>query len=387
MDCMLNVIPPLIPFLARDYGWSLAQLGAVAMMASLSSGLLQPVLGAVVDRFGKSRPFPWTLLWVGVFAGLIGWAPSFPLLLVSVFLLGIGGALFHPMAAVIVPRSAERFATAKATAMSIFSSGGTVGIAVAPLLFTFLAYSFGLKGVLWVIVPAGLITLINIAVGTGKIATGPDKKNVPIPDAGTEVKADDPDRPASLFWLCVGMTLRLVVYSAALSFLPLLFIERGYSEPQAGMLLTGFLFTGSLGAILGGRFSDVWGRRAVTAYSAFLITPGILGFLMLKGALALASLGVASLMIFATFSAVVIYAQELLPSRKAQAAGLVMGFVWAVASLAMPLIGSIADRYGLGETLWWLAWVPILAGALMLKVPETLPSRRRTSSDQGAIGA
>lgn len=379
IDCMLSVIPPLVPFFARDYGWSLAQLGAVAMMASLSSGLLQPVLGALVDRLGKSLLFPWTILWTGAFTGLIGWAPSFPLLLVAVFLLGIGGALFHPLGAVIVPRAAERFAASKATALSIFSFGGTIGIAVAPLLFTFLAYAFGLRGVLWVIVPAILLTYVNIAVGNGNISTGREVRAAS--DHEEEAAGDalvEQDRPAALFWLCVGVTLRLVVYSAALAFLPLLFIERGYTEAQAGILLTGFLFTGSAGAILGGRLSDLWGRRRVTVWSAFLITPGLLGFLALKGALSLLGLGFASLMMFATFSAVVIYAQELLPSKKAQAAGLMMGFVWAIASLAVPLIGGIADKYGLASTLGWLAWIPILAGALTLKVPETLPVSKRS---------
>ena len=387
MDCMLNVVPPLTPFLARDYGLSLAQLGAVAMMASLSSGLLQPVLGAAVDRLGTSRPFPWTVLWAGAFAGLVGWAPTFPALLAAVFLLGIGGAFFHPLGAVIVPRAAERFAASKATAMSIFSFGGTIGIALAPVLFAFLAYSFGLRGVLWVVVPAGLIALANLVVGNGKIPTGPEEGSAGAHGAhGGAAHPGLPDRPEALFWLCAAMTLRLVLYGAVLAFLPLLFVERGYSETRAGLLLAGFLFTGSAGAILGARLSDFWGRRAVTAVSAFLIPPGVLGFLFLDGALSLACLGVAALTIFATFSAVVIYAQELLPSRKAQAAGLVMGFVWALASLATPAVGGVADRFGLAATLAWLTPAPLVAGFIALKLPETLPPRRRALR-RGAAGA
>lgn len=381
MDCMLNVVPPLIPFFARDFGWSLAQLGAVAMMGSLSSGLLQPFLGAVVDRFGQSRPFPWTLLWVGLFAGLAGWAPSYPLLLAAVFLLGIGGALFHPLAAVIVPRSADRFAGARATAMSIFSFGGSLGIAIAPLLFTFLADASGLRGALWVLVPAVVITLVNVAAGTGRIKTGSVAVGAQAQTAERSNARRSEDRPTSLLWICTGMTLRLVVYNAVIAFLPLLFVSRGFSETQAGILLTGFLFVGSIGAILGGRLSDVWGRRAITAHSAFLITPGILGFFLFDGLLSFASLGFASLMIFASFSTVVIYAQELLPSREAQAAGLVMGFVWAIASLTVPLTGGIADRFGLEATLWWLAWLPIAAGAIMLLAPETLTPRRGAVPD------
>ncbi len=174
-------------------------------------------------------------------------------------------------------------------------------------------------------------------------------------------------------------------HSSLATCLPMLYVSRGLSPGQGSAMLAVYLFSGSVGPLLGATVADRWGRRAVTLYSSLLATPALLGFVAWRGWPGLLLLVVTSLALYAPFSASIVHAQELLPQRPALAAGLIMGFAWAVASLGLALTGSVADRWGLEAALGTVAWLPLLAAVILLWVPETLPRRvAPVAAGQGA---
>lgn len=398
IDCLLNVVPPLIPFILGRFDWSLAQMATVATVGALTNGLLQPFLGAWVDRLRSAWLVPVTLLWVAGFVVLFSVTNSYVMMLIFAALWGVGGALFHPLGAVVAPRAVPRLRDRPATAMSVFTLGGMLGIALAPVSVTLLVTAWGREGMLVFLVVALLLAASNVLWGVTRIALGPGPSTRPATDSTTptavptitsERKARaniDSGRPWALVRLCTGTTLRLFTFKMLFTFLPLLYIERGFGAAEAGFVLTWFLAIGALGSLMGGHLSDRLGRRVVSVYSSFLLTPALLLALFSSGVAAYAALAVGALAMYSSFSSGIVYAQELAPGRKAAAAGLMTGFVWAIAALFVPVGGALADRFGLEWTMTLMACLPFAAGFVLLTVPETLPvSKRRRTTTAGAV--
>jgi len=148
------MLPPVLPVLLRDLNLSVALAAALATAVNVSSGLLQPILGAVVDRSGRPWMLPLAVLWCGTFMAVYGFATNYVVLFAAAVLAGLGAALFHPLASVSLRAVVGRYS---AGAMSIFGVGGTVGMASAPLFTTAVIAWQGLPGIRWLVLLAVLV--------------------------------------------------------------------------------------------------------------------------------------------------------------------------------------------------------------------------------------
>src|SRR5690625_1517820 len=127
------MLPPVMPFFVREFGYSVAAVAALATAIGAGSGLLQPVFGFMVDRSKRTWMLPVAIIWCGVFTALLGVLPNYWLLFGAALLAGLGAAVFHPLATVSVRAIMGRYS---AGAMSIFGVGGTIGMALVPLVAT-----------------------------------------------------------------------------------------------------------------------------------------------------------------------------------------------------------------------------------------------------------
>ena len=402
IDLLTHLLPPVMPLLVRELDLSVARVAALATALSVSSGLLQPVLGVAVDKGGRAWLLPVSLLWCGVFMAVFGLATSYWVLMAAALLAGLGAALFHPLASVTVRAVLGRFS---AGGLSIFSLGGTVGMATAPAFATSVVAWQGLPGLRWTIVPAVLVALVLVACRVHRLkllsssssearparkaASGPPGSSAERPPgaalgaAATQLRAAGGDSPSggsnavrALTYLASGKFVRTVAQVAMSNFLPLYYVSLGFPESYAGMMLTVFLAVGSASAVGFGYLADQVGRKPVVILSSVMATPAFLGLLFSSGYLQLAFLVLASVCLYATFSVVPIYGQELVPHRPGMGAGLLMGGVWALAALCLVPLGSLADWAGVRAALLAAAWLPLLSAAFFWLVPETRPQPR-----------
>jgi FSR family fosmidomycin resistance protein-like MFS transporter len=356
VDAALNILPVILPLLVERFDLSYAQVGAAAALSNISSSMMQPAFGWVSDRW-PTRWFMWVgIAWTGVLMGCVGVVPNYVMLLLVIFLTGVGTAAFHPIASIAVTLASGH---QRGLAMSFFSAGGNVGFAIGPVVAAWLVARFGLSGTLVVMAP-GLLMAAAVYAWRGAFAGRPLAR-----------PADGPSRLPSIPWraltiLCAVIMLRSWGYSGLITFIPLFLHEQGVSLQSAGWSLFAFLFFGAVGGLLGGHLSDRVGRQLVIAAS-LLMFPALMALgLVTVGPMQRVFLGVAGAALLASFSVTVVFAQELLPRRLGLASGLTLGLAFGAGGLGVALSGFLADALGLRVSVWTLLALPGVAGLLAL---------------------
>ncbi|WP_287129838.1 MFS transporter [Candidatus Cyanaurora vandensis] len=363
LDLNQGVLPALLPFLIAERHFSYATAATLVLVFTLVSSLVQPIFGQLADQ----RPAPWLmpfgLLATGTGIALTGVFADYGLLLLAMGLGGIGSAAFHPEAARMVNRVA---ASQRATGMSWFSVGGNLGFALGPLLATTLLLSFGLAGMVWMLVPACLMAgLVGYKFQAARVTPG--QSAVVVPSWAV-------DHWGPFICLSAMIVCRSIVFFGLNTFLPLYFVDvLGQSKVLGGLALTVFLIFGAVGTLLGGWSADHYGRQWVIWGSLGLLPFFLLLFLTLPGVgLATACLVPLGLVLFAPMSVMVVMGQEYLPRRVGMASGVTMGLAGSIGGLATPLLGWLADQYGIHSALLALIPFGVLAAGLALQLPKSV---------------
>lgn len=362
-DIGQGMLPALLPFFIVERGLSYAAAGGLVLAATIASSVVQPLFGYFADR----RPSPW-LVPAGVAAsgigiGLAGIAPTYPLIAAAVAFHGLGVAAFHPegsRAAALA--SGDR----RATGMSIFSTGGNLGIATGPLVITPLVLAFGLKASLVPVLPVLLVAAFLLTQLPHLAASRPSKAG---PAAGPGV----PDRWRPFSRLVAVVMSRSVVYTGLSSFLPLFFAGiLGTSKARGATALSILLGTGVVGTLVGGRLADRYGRRVVLLVSMSALGPLLFALASARDPrVATALLVPTALALYLPFSVLVVMGQEYLPNRVGTASGVTLGLAVTAGGLSAPLLGLVADRWGLAAPLLAVSVIPLLAVAIALTLPDS----------------
>jgi FSR family fosmidomycin resistance protein-like MFS transporter len=366
VDSSQNILPVILPLLQDRFGLSYSQVGLAAALLTISSSLIQPVFGWISDRWGTQWFLPAGIAWTGILMGLVGLVPAYWMLLLVLTLTGVGTAAYHPVAAMAAAHAARN---QRGLGMSFFSGGGNLGFALGPILMTWiLLLGFGLEGTTLLAIPA---------LATAAIVHG-YRREIEVPFLGARERRGRERAPipwAKLGTLCALISLRSWGYSGLIIFLPLLLRDRGIDLLTAGRALFVFLFFGAIGGMLGGHLSDRVGRQQVIAAS-LLSFPVLMALaLWLSGAMHWLALAVAGMLLLASFSVTVVFAQELLPQHLGLASGLTLGLAFGSGGLGVGMSGLMADLLGLRASLWILVLLPGLAGLLALRLPS--PQMRR----------
>jgi FSR family fosmidomycin resistance protein-like MFS transporter len=375
-DLLQSLLPALYPMLKGSFALDFWQIGMITMTNQVTSSLLQPFVGWYTDH----RPHPYSLP-LGMAFTLIGLvllatASGYSTLLVAAALVGIGSSIFHPESSRIA-----RLASGgrHGLAQSLFQTGGNFGTSLGPLMAAFIVLPRGQGAVGWftIVAVAGIVILWRI--GRWYWTTGRLRQRSTTP---TSVHGVLP--PARVRWLLVillGLVFSKYVYiSSFVSYFMFFLIERfGVSLEQAQFHLFAFLGAVAAGTFIGGPVGDRFGRKRVILGSIV----GILPFAVALPYLSLFWTTVLSVLIglilSSAFSAILVYAQELVPTRVGLVSGLFFGFAFGVAGLGAAVLGWAADVNGIVTVFRWCAWLPVL-GLIALWLPDVRPLHTPTRS-------
>jgi MFS transporter, FSR family, fosmidomycin resistance protein len=371
VDSCQGAVPALLPFLVSQRGYSYAAASGLVLAATVSSSVIQPFFGHFSDRRSLAWLLPLGPVVSAVGIALVGLTHTYLGTFLAVVLSGLGVAAYHPEAS----RFANYVSGAKrASGMSLFSLGGNVGVALGPVIVTPLVLGFGLHGTLFIAIPGALVALVLLANLPHLVAFRParayDPKNVGSPD----------DDWSGFTRLAGVITFRTFVYFGLITFVPLYYTGAlDASKAAANTALTVMLVGGAFGTLCGGPLADRFGRRAVLFGSMTVLPPLILLFHALNPPASTIEMFFVGAAVIATFSVTVVMGQEYLPGRIGTASGVTLGLSIGLGGLGAPLLGLVADRWGLDTTLYVLAALPLGGLALTFTLPPARSRRARLS--------
>ncbi|MGE0417922.1 MAG: MFS transporter [Acetobacteraceae bacterium] len=368
-DMNQSLVPALYPILKESYHLDFAQIGLITLAFQFTASMLQPVVGMVTDKHPQPFSLPVAMCCSLIGLLLLSVANSYPLILVAAALVGIGSSVFHPESSRVARMaSGGRYGLAQ----SLFQVGGSTGSAIGPLLAAFIVVPRGQGSVAWFSAAALLaITVLTyvsfwysrhpaMAVRRGKRAAPPASTS-PLP-RGKVITA--------LAVVLVLLFSKNVYTSSLSSYYTFYLIERFDVSVQTSQLLL-FLFLGSVavGTFAGGPIGDRFGRKPVIWFSILGALPFTL-ILPYAGLVATALLTVVIGLIMASaFSAILVYAQELMPGRVGMVAGMMFGFSFGLGGLGAAALGEIADHVGIDAVYRACSFLPLI-GLLTAFLPH-----------------
>jgi FSR family fosmidomycin resistance protein-like MFS transporter len=366
IDINQGSFPVILPFLKDALNLSYAATGLIVLAANITSSLIQPLFGYLADKTARRWLLPISVLLSAVGLGFLGLAPSYGAVLALVVITGFGVAAYHP--------EGYRTATAvagdrKATGVSIFSTGGNIGIALGPPLLTVLLTTYGLPGSLGMLVPGLLVAALLTAVLPRLSAPAPTVARDRASAAGAQTMV------GAMSLLILVVAIRSWTQLGFTTFMPFYWRDVLHGDPRlVGTLLAVFLGAGAIGTLAAGPVADRVGVRRYVVSVFLLATPLAVGFLFVRsGALVFVLLAVLGFVLVSTFTVSVVLGQAYLPRNPGMASGLIVGFAIGAGGIGASALGWVADHWGLTAALGISAVMP-LAGflvALFLPDPKT----------------
>ncbi|MGH8113997.1 MAG: MFS transporter [Rhodanobacteraceae bacterium] len=367
-DMMQSVIVAIYPLLKGSFDLTFFQIGAITLTFQLTASLLQPVVGIVTDK----HPLPYSLP-VGMCFTLSGllllsWAPTYPLLLLSVALIGCGSSVFHPESS----RVARMASGGKyGLAQSVFQIGGNVGQALGPMLAAAIVLRFGRSHVGWFGLAALLAIIVLSQVSRWYSHHIDERVSKRRPD-------DKPLFPAKVVRHTIGVLLALMFskffYLASISSYYEFYLIKhfGVSPHNAAYLLGVFLFAVAGGTLIGGPIGDRIGRKRVIWFSILGCAPFtlLLPYVGLGWTVGLSV--VIGLILASAFPAIIVYAQDMLTHRIGMVSGMFYGFSFGLGGIGAAVLGVIADHFGIVFVYRVCAFLPLL-GLLAVFLPDVRP--------------
>ena len=342
-DMMQSLLPAIYPMLKTSFKLDFGQIGLITLAYQLTASLLQPVVGLYTDH----RPQPYSLV-AGMSFTLMGLlllsrAASFPMLLVAAASVGVGSSVFHPESSRVARMASGGH---HGFAQSLFQVGGNVGSAVGPLLAAFIVLPFGQSSIAWFSLAAlaGIIVLWNVGgwYRTRPVTAAPARGG----EAGAERVQLSPARVRLALAILMALIFSKYFYLASLSsYYAFYLISKFHVSVQSSQIHL-FVFLGAVaaGTIIGGPVGDRYGRKLV-------IWCSILGVLPFTLMLPYANLFwteilsvVIGVVLASAFSAIIVFAQELVPQKFGMISGLFYGLAFGVGGIGAAFLGQLADH-------------------------------------------
>ena len=369
-DMMQSLVPALYPILKESYALSFSQIGLITLAFQFTASMLQPLVGLYTDR----KPQPYSLP-VGMGFTLVGLllmsqAATYPLILLAAALIGMGSSVFHPEASRVARMAAGgRYGLAQ----SLFQVGGNLGQAAGPLLAAFIVVPEGQRSLVWFSGAALVAMTILFQVGSWyrakRAASAPVSTKASAAPAAVQTLSR-----RRVFWavmVLVALLFSKNVYQASLgSYFTFYLIEKfGVSVETSQFFLFAFLIGIVLGTLAGGAVGDRAGRIPVMWFSIL----GALPFALMLPHASLFWTGVLAVLVAAimasAFSAILVYAQELMPGRVGLVAGMFFGFSFGLGGIGAAALGKLADLTSI-ETVYQVTPFLLLLGLLTAFLPR-----------------
>ncbi|KQV83305.1 Fosmidomycin resistance protein [Rhizobium sp. Root1220] len=370
-DTMQSLIPALYPMIKEGYGLDFTQIGFLGLVFQVTASLLQPLIGIYTDK----RPLPYSLS-IGMGFTLIGlvllaYAHTYWVLLVGAGVVGLGSAVFHPESSRVA-----RLASGgrHGLAQSLFQVGGNFGTAIGPLLAAFIVLPRGQESVAWFSLAAltGIVILWRVGVWYSNHRKA---------SAGRKIASHAVQLPRKKVIQAIAVLAMLVfskyVYMTSLSsYYTFYMIERfDVSVQQAQILLFVFLGAVAIGTVAGGPIVDWFGTKFVIWFSILGALPFTLALPYADYYWTIVLTFLIGVILASAFSAIVVFAQELVPGRVGMIAGLFFGFAFGIGGIGAAALGMVADRMGIEFVYQICSYLPLL-GLLTIFLPDIGKGRR-----------
>ena len=368
-DLVQSMIPALYPLFKENYKLDFVQIGLITLAFQVTSSLLQPLLGFVTDR----KPWPYAMV-AGMCATLAGllmlsFAHSYPMVLFGAGLIGLGSAVFHPEATRMARHAA---AGRQGLAQGVFQVGGHIGYSVGPLLAALVVMPRGQESLSWF---SGVVLVAMLVMGWLGARYSAMRREQKSSSTHVDETASH-GLPRGRVLLAMAVLVMLLIskngYTAAFtSYYTFYLIERFGIEIQLSqIMLFLYLVVGAIGVIVGGMIGDRIGRDRVIWLSIL----GSLPFALMLPHADLFWTGVLSIVVSfimsSAFSAILIYAIDLVPHRVGLVGGLFYGLSFGLGGVAAAGIGLLADKIGIIEVFKICAWLPAF-GLLTFLLPKS----------------
>lgn len=364
-DMIQSLILAIYPLLQSEFTLSFVQVGLITLTFQVTASLLQPVIGYYTDK----HPQPWSLpIGMGFTLGgliLLAVATNFPTILVAAALVGTGSSVFHPESSRVA-----RMASGgrHGLAQSLFQVGGNFGSSLGPLLAALIIAPYGRGNVAWFTLTALLAIVVLLQISRWYQSQHRVAKNSAAPKEVTQL-------PRRKVAFAISILLVLIFskyfYLTSLSSYYTFYLMQkfGLSVQNAQFHLFAFLFAVAAGTVIGGPVGDKVGRKRVIWVSILGVAP----FTLLLPHASLWWTGVLSVIIgfvlASAFSAILVYAQELMPGRIGMVSGLFFGFAFGMGGLGAAVLGVVADHSSINTVYQICAYLPLL-GILTILLPD-----------------
>ena len=366
-DTIQSLIPAIYPILKTSFNLDFGQIGLITLTFQLTSSLLQPLVGFYTDQ--KPKPFS---LAIGMGVSLCGLlllsqAWSFGIILLAAGLVGVGSSIFHPEATRLA-----RFSSGgrHGFAQSIFQLGGYMGTAIGPALAALIVVPAGQHSIAWfsIIALLAMFVLARLGLWYKKVSASRQKK----------ASSDSINRPVIGRWKVIAIisVLAALIFSkyfylaSISSYYTFYLIDRFHLSIQnSQMLLFLFLFAVAVGTIIGGPIGDRYGRKLVIWFSILGVAPFtiLLPYANLFWTCVLSV--VIGLILASAFSAIIVYAQELVPGKVGMIGGVFYGLAFGMGGLGSAVLGKLADLTSITFVYHVCSFLPFI-GLLTVFLPN-----------------
>jgi MFS transporter, FSR family, fosmidomycin resistance protein len=368
-DTMQSLIPSVYPIFKQSYALDFAQIGLITLAFQFTASLLQPVIGHFTDK--KAQPFSLAIGMGFTFFGLLllSMAQQYLVILAAAALVGLGSAVFHPESARIARlASGGRYGFAQ----SVFQVGGNLGTSMGPLLAALVVVPFGQPSIAWFSSIAFLAIVILWRIGhwyKPQIAAKKFAPPAPHPDAPNSRRV----QIALIVLVALLFSKQLYVSSLSSYYIFYLIDKFGVSTQAAQFYLFLFLASNAIGTLFGGPLGDRFGRKYVIWFSILGALPFTLA-LPYVGLFASAVLTIViGLIISSATSAIIVFAQELMPHRFGMISGMFFGVAFGIGGLGAAVLGRVADHTGIAYVYQVCAFLPAigLLAVFLPRMPQT----------------
>lgn len=363
-DFYCNLLPLMLPILARRFGLSYAECGTLYMIFQVAANFIQPPLGLLADRRNLNYLMPLSILGGGIFACAIGIVDNVYMLAFIIFISGICASGFHPIGGGILPNVSPYKKEVLST--SIFIVYGNVGFAIAPYCVARYVDAFGPNNLIWLSIPAIFTAALIYKQRLHHPTLSENPQDV------SSLKSILHNKPFAIFVMSIGW--RSLCYCSLIAYLPLFMTERGYSNTQSAQALFAMLFGTAFGGLAVGGLSAKLGLKKLILLTYIATICSVTWFLY-KADLSFTSyvlLFITGAGLYGSTPPAIVWSQRMLSKSAAFATSMMLGFTFGIGYIVSVGTGILADFFGM-HTALWITIIPSLILAIILLIPLKEP--------------
>ena len=365
-DINTGALPAFLPFIKEFLNLSYTMTASIILIFNVTSSVIQPIFGYFSDRRSARWLLPTGCFVASLSLSLLGLGSSYAWIFLFAALGGLGQGSYHPEGFKTVNfLSGEK----KATAISLFLVGGSLGLSLGPIMATLFFKFLGLKGSL-LFLPLGIaMAVIFLVTSHWKVKT-----DLPVHRAKSSKASGSTRQWFPMTLLLFTVVLRGATQLSLQTFIPFYFIDILQRDPLiVGKYLSTFLLAGTIGSLTGGPFADRYGYKKTVLFSLGLTSIFLYLFFYSMGTESLIFFAVAGFVLSSSNATTMAMGQSYMPQNLGMASGLILGLAMGVGGIGTTILGWVADQWSLHLTLHIIFILPLLGLLTFLFVPY--PSR------------